>query len=130
MVNNIRPDRFKLPPLMYLRLGNGPKGPKKIEIAARVGLPDMLGIKRAIAARVARYRPLPGGAAARKLIVTDMQMDAARGHIHLDLVAGLHESERAADKAFRRHMQNAGAVAGAAHARIGYTQHVLHARLQ
>src|ERR1017187_4043604 len=129
MVNNIRPERFKLPPLMYFRLGNGPKRPKKIEIAARVGLPDMLGIKRAIAARIARRRRPPRGTAAREFFVAHMQMNAACGHIHLDLVAGLHESKRAADEAFRRHMQNAGAVAGAAHARVGDTQYVVYAGL-
>ena len=56
-----------------------------------------------------------------------MQMNAARGDVDLDLVAGLHQSQRAADKALRRHMQNAGAVAGAAHARVGNAHHVAHA---
>ncbi len=46
------------------------------------------------------------------------------GHVDLDLVAGLHECERAADEALRRHVQDAGAVAGAAHARVGDAQHV------
>jgi hypothetical protein len=53
-------------------------------------------------------------------------MDAARGDVDLDLVAGLHEGKRTADKALRRHMQNAGAVAGAAHARVGNAHHVAH----
>ena len=38
-----------------------------------------------------------------------------------------HEGKRAADETLGRHVQNAGAVAGAAHARIGNTQHVAHA---
>src|SRR5215472_13052851 len=51
-----------------------------------------------------------------------MQVDAARGDIDLDLIAGLHQRQRPADKALRRHVQNASAVAGAAHARVGNAQ--------
>src|SRR3984957_1947900 len=58
-------------------------------------------------------------AAARQLVVADMQMDAPRGDVDLDLVAGLHQGKRTTDKAFRRDVQNAGAVAGAAHAGVG-----------
>src|ERR1035441_5079060 len=112
---------------MNFRFRNRTAGLKKIEIAALVGLPDMLGIKRAVAARIARRRLLPRGAAAAHLVVAHMQMDAARGHIDLDLVAGLHEGKRAADEAFRRDVKNTGAVAGAAHARVGDTQHVVYA---
>src|SRR6516162_361550 len=79
---------------------------KKIEIAAFVGLADVLGIKRTVTARVARRRRLPGGAAARELLFGNMQMNAARRHVHLNLVAGLNEGERAADEAFRRHVQD------------------------
>jgi hypothetical protein len=56
-------------------------------------------------------------------------MDTARRHVDLDGVAGAHECQRPADEAFRRHMQDAGAVAGAAHASVRDAHHVAHARL-
>ncbi len=107
-----------------------PERRQEIEIAAFVGLADVLRIHGAVAARVTRRRLFPGGAAARQLLVRHVQMDAALVDIDLDLVAGLHEGERTADEAFRRHVQDAGAVAGAAHARVGNAQHVLDALLQ
>src|SRR4249920_2091431 len=102
---------------------------EKIEIAAVIGLPDVLRIKCAIAARIPWRRLFPVGAASGDFFVRHMEMDAARRHVNLDLVACFHEGKRAADETLGRHMQNAGAVAGAAHARIGNTQHVAHALL-
>ena len=69
----------------------------------------------------------PGGAPPRQFFVADVQMDFARGDIDFDLVAGLHEGQRAADKTFRRDVQDTGAVTGAAHARVGDAQHVFNA---
>jgi len=89
---------------MNLRLGDRPERRKEIEVAAFVGLADVLRVKRTIAARIAGGRGCPGGAAARELLVVHMQMNSARRHVDLDLVAGLHEGERAADKAFWRGM--------------------------
>ena len=57
---------------MDFRLRNRSAGGKEIEIAAFVGLADMLRIERAIAARVARRWRLPGGAPARELLLRDM----------------------------------------------------------
>src|SRR5438128_538596 len=105
--------------LMNFRLGNRAERCEKIEIAAFVGLADMLRVKRAVAAWVTWCGLFPGSAAAGNFFVQNVQMDAARGHIDFDLVAGLDEGKRTANEAFRRHMQNAGAVARAAHARIG-----------
>src|SRR5690348_2739208 len=101
-------------------LGNFTERTEKIEIAAFVGLSNMLRIKRTVAARIARGRRRPRGAAARHLVLADVQMNTARGHVHLDLVARVNQGERSADEALRRDVQDAGAVAGAAHARIGY----------
>ena len=66
----------------------------------------------------------------RDLFVAQMHVDRALRHIDRDGVAGAHRGERAADLRFRRDMQDAGAIAGAAHARIGDAQHVAHALLQ
>src|SRR4029079_14716266 len=100
---------------------------EEIEVAALVSLADVLGEHRAVAARIFRRRLLPGGLAARHLRVADMQMDRPLVDVDLDLVAGLHEVERTADEALRRNMQDAGAVARAAHAAVGNADHVAHA---
>src|SRR5689334_20010421 len=84
---------------------------QEIEIAALVGLADVLGEHRAIAARVFGGRRRPGGLPAGEFGVADMQMDHPLVDVDLDLVAGLHESQRTADEALRRHVENARAVA-------------------
>jgi hypothetical protein len=75
---------------------------EKIEIAALVGLADMLGIHRAVAARVSAAAAASRRRGGAQLLVADVQMDAAGGDVELDLVAVLHQSQRAADKGFRR----------------------------
>ena len=85
------------------------------------------GIHGAIAAGIMRRRRSPGGAPARKFVVADVQMNAACRDIDLDLVAGLHQRQRTADKTFRGDVQDAGAVACAAHACVGNAHHVAHA---
>src|SRR5258708_3575826 len=100
--------------LVYLRFPYGAERRQKIEIASLVGLPDVFGIQSAVAARITWAWRLPAGAAARHDLVADMQVDAARRNVDLDLVTGLHERQRAADKTLRRDVQDAGAVAGAA----------------
>src|SRR5947209_16407342 len=62
--------------LMNFRLRDLSLAGEKIEIAALVGLPDMGGEHGAVAARVARRRLLPGGAAAVELLLADVEMDA------------------------------------------------------
>src|SRR5882724_93052 len=116
-----------LPASMNLRLGHRRLALQEIEVAALVGLADVLGEHRAIAARIFRRRLFPGGLAAGHLGVADMQMDRALVDVDLDLVAGLHEVERPADEALRRDVQDAGAVARAAHAAVGDADHVADA---
>ena len=72
---------------MNLRLGDLPLASEEIEVAAFVGLADMLREHRAVAANVMRRRRRPGGAAAGELLVADMQMDAAS--IDVDLGSGV-----------------------------------------
>src|SRR5262245_35719120 len=62
---------------------------QKVEIAALIGLADVVGEHRAIAARVFRRRLRPGRLAAGHLLFTDVQMDAASVDVDFDLVAGL-----------------------------------------
>src|SRR5271165_4159519 len=96
---------------MDFGLGDTSFAHEKIEIAALVGLADVRAVHGAIAARIARRRFLPGGAPTVELVLGDMQIDAARSNIVLHLVAAAHDGERA-DEAFRRHMQDARAIAG------------------
>ena len=63
---------------MNLRLRRRRPGEQEIEVAALVGLADMLGKHGAITAQVARRRRAPGGAAAGEFLVGDVQVDAAR----------------------------------------------------
>src|SRR5262249_31984408 len=106
------------------RLGNLPLAGEEIEIAAFVGLPDMGGKHGPVAAKIARRGLLPGRAAAVELLLRDVQMDAPRRHVHLDRVASLNERQGPAHEALRRHMQDAGAVARAAHAPVRDAHHV------
>src|SRR5262245_1090650 len=101
---------------MNLRLRSSFPSKQKIEIASFIGLPDMGRVHRSVTALVARRRRSPGAAAARELFVGGLEMDAPRTGVDLDLVARLNESERPTHVAFGRHMQDARAVAGAAHA--------------
>src|SRR6516165_10596806 len=78
----------------------------------------------------ARRWRLPGRVPARKLLCGNVQVDAPRVDIDLDLISVLHQRQGATDKALWRHVQDAGAVARAAHAGIGYAQHVAHAGLE
>src|SRR5262245_44645583 len=115
--------------LVYLRFGDLPLAGEEVEIAAFVGLADMGGEHGAVAAKIARRRWLPGRTAAVELLLAHVQMDAPRRDVDLDLVTVLDECQRTADEALRRHVQNAGAVAGAAHTTVRDAHHVAHPRL-
>src|SRR5262245_64361412 len=115
---------------MNLRLGNRARRCEKIEIASFIGLTDMFRVKRAVAARVSRRGLLPGGTAAGNFLFGNVKMDPTRGDIHLDLVAGPDQGKRAADKAFRCNMKDAGSVAGAAHTRVRNAQYVANGVLE
>src|SRR6202030_133417 len=104
-------------------------GFEEIEIAAFVGLLDVPCKHPAIAALEAPLRLLPIGAALFQFRLADVEIDAARGDVERNLVAVLHQRKRHADEGFRRHMQDAGAIADAAHARIRQPHHVAHALL-
>src|SRR5712692_5375374 len=94
------------------------------EIAALVGLGHVLAVQRAVAALEPRRWRLPGGAPAGELIVIHFQAQRPLRHVESDQVTGAHQGERAADERLGRHMQDARAVAGAAHPRVGDADHV------
>src|SRR4051812_2551859 len=120
---------FKSTALVNFRFGNLPRAGEEIEVAAFVGLADMSGEHGPVAAQVAWWRRLPGRLATSEFSLADVQMNAARRHVDLDGIPGAHECQRPADEALRRHVKNAGAVAGAAHASVRDPHHVAYARL-
>src|SRR4051812_44614327 len=99
-------------------------GLEEVEVAAVIGLLDVLGEHPAIAALEAAFGLLPGGAALVELGLRHIEIDGAGSDIERDAVAVPHQRQRSADIGFGGYVQNAGAVAGAAHARIGDPHHV------
>ena len=98
------------PSVKFFRFGDRRRAFEKVEVAALVGLADM---RRNTWRRSRAHKAAagcPGGAPARKFVVADMRMDAACRDVDLDLVAGLHQRQRAADKTFRGDVQDAGAI--------------------
>ena len=83
----------------------------------------------AVAARRQRLGP-PFGAAALQLVLADQEVDLARLDVDLDHVAGPDQGQRAADRGLGRDVQDAGAVGGAAHPRVGDPHHLAHALLE
>jgi len=83
----------------------------------------------AIAALEAGLGLFPCGAAFCQFRLRYIEIDGARRDIQRDRIAILHQRQRPADIGFRRNMQDAGAVAGAAHPRIRQPHHVAHALL-
>src|SRR6266542_6813827 len=102
---------------MDLRLGGWRRAFEEVEIAAFVGLSDVLLIERAETARESRRRRLPLRAPARELVGGHAQLEPPCMHIELDQIAVAHERERPADEGLRCDVQHAGAVARSAHAR-------------
>ena len=66
----------------------------------------------------------------RQLPVVHAEREPARRDVELDDVAVADQRERPADERLRRDVQHAGAVAGAAHARVRDAHHVAHALRQ
>src|SRR5450631_41046 len=104
-------------------------GFEEVKVAAFIGLLDVAGEHPAIAALESGFGLLPFGAAFCQLRLRHIEIDAARSDVERNAVAVLHQRQRAADVGFRRDMQDAGAVAGAAHPRIRQPNHIPHALL-
>src|SRR3954453_15240276 len=68
-------------------------GLEEVEVAAVIGLLDVLGEHPAIAAFETSLRRLPGGAAFCQLGFADTEIDGARGHVEADAVAVLHQGQ-------------------------------------
>src|SRR3954463_16229881 len=104
-------------------------GLQEVEVAAVIGLLDVLGEHPAIAALEAALGRLPVGAALFELGFRDLEIYGAGGNVERDAVAVPDQRQRTADVRLGRDMQDAGAVAGAAHARVRDAHHVANALL-
>ncbi len=102
-------------------------GGEEAEVASFVGLGDFVEEELAVAAGEFRWWWRPLAAAACEFRVADEEFERAVGDVELDEVACLDEGERATRCGFRGHVQDAGAVAGAAHAGVRDADHVADA---
>src|SRR5690606_7192557 len=102
---------------------------EEIEIAALVGLADVLLEHGAVAALVAWRQRLPFGTATGKLLIGNMEVKPSARNVYLDVITSFDKCQRSADEALRRNMEDAGTVARARHACIGSAEHVAHTRL-
>src|SRR5688572_5445363 len=89
---------------------------EEIEVAALVRLLDVAREDRAIAALELRLRRLPGGFPLLHLVLGDLEVQSLLLGVEFNQVAGLHVRERPADEGLGGDVEDAGAVAGAAHA--------------
>src|SRR6185312_13954659 len=103
---------------------------EKVEIDALVRLLHRVAVKLDPSTLRVRGRRPPRRAAARELVIRNVEMQASRIDIELDHVAGFDERERPACGGFGRRVQHDGAVRGARHPRIGDANHVADALLQ
>src|SRR3954471_23880020 len=72
-------------------------GLEEVEVAAVIGLLDVLGEHPAVAAFEAALGLLPGGAALFQLGLRHIEIDGARSDIERDAVAVPHQRQRPAD---------------------------------
>src|SRR5882672_4233015 len=116
--------------LVYLGVGHRRGTLEEIEVAAFVGLLDVLAEDRAVAPFVFPWRGLPAAFPLLQFLGGDLQVQFALFDVQFDEIAVPDESQRSADKGFRGDVQDAGAVAGAAHARVRQAHHVAHPLLE
>lgn len=103
---------------------------QKIEIAAFVGLQNMLREQPAIAALVMDARWRQSGQPARDLSGLDEEIEAAMRHVQLDEIASTYGRQRAASRRLWRGVHDHSAKRCAAHARIADPYHITDALLQ
>src|SRR5580658_1468100 len=100
---------------------------QEVEVAALVGLGNVLAEQGAVAALELRRGGLPLAAALSQGPFGHIQRQLAGRDVQRDEVARLDESQRAADERLGSHMQHAGPIARAAHPGVGNPHHVTDA---
>jgi len=103
---------------------------EEIEVAARVGLLDMLGVKPGPAPRGGPRRRGPRGAAGRELVVWDVEGKRAVRDVERDPVAGADQGQGAADRRLWCHVQEHGAICGAGHPAVANPHDIADAALE
>ena len=99
------------------------------EIGAEMGLLHGLLVEPLPTPRRSRGL-LPVRGPPSQLLLVDQQLETAAGDVQLDQVAVLHQCQRPTHGRFRRHVQDDGALGGAAHARVGDPHDVRDASAQ
>src|ERR1017187_9710482 len=112
---------------LRIRLGVMAGPGQEFEVAALVGLGDLLAEERAVAALELPGRAPPSRAADREFPLAHLQAQFPGRNVERDRVSAADERERAADPRLGRDVQHAGAVTGPAHPRIRDPHHVPHA---
>ena len=80
--------------------GRGAFG-EEVEVAAFVGLGNVAGIHRAVAASIVGFRGFPGGTARLQFLLGDAEFEAPARYVQLYEVAVAHQDERPADVGLR-----------------------------
>src|ERR1700751_1653163 len=94
----IAPERLSKNRRLVDRRSEG--GFEKIEVAALVGLLDVVSEHPAIAALEPRFGLLPCGTAPGEFCLAHIELDGARRDVERDPVAILHQRQRTADIGF------------------------------
>src|SRR6266508_6895934 len=103
--------------------GLAPRG-EEVEVAALIGLGDVRRVQRAVPARVpGRWRG-PCGAAPGQLRRGYLQFEPALLDVEADGVAVAHQRQRPTHMRLGSDVQDAGAIAGTGHPRVGDPDHV------
>ena len=110
--------------------GMPPGAFQEVEVAALVRLADVLDEHAVVAPRIVARRRRPGLQALRDLGVVHMQVDRSAPSTSTVIRSPVRTAASGPPiAASGRDVQDAGAVARAAHARVGDAQHVAHALL-
>src|SRR5438270_13982301 len=107
--------------LVNLGFRDGCRSLEEIEIAAFIGLSNMLQEQLSVSARINSFPRTPGRATVGKLLFADLHVQLSLADVEFNHVTFLQQSEWAADKRFRAHVQDTSAAARAAHPRSGHT---------
>jgi hypothetical protein len=100
---------------------------QEIEVAAFVSLLDVLHEELAVTAGINSLFRAPSRAAPAQFLCAHAHVQLAGRDVEFDDIAFLQQRERPTDKGLGGDVQNAGAVASAAHTRVGNTDHVADA---
>jgi RNA polymerase sigma-70 factor (ECF subfamily) len=98
---------------------------QEVEVAALVGLKNVLDVHAGVAAGVARRRRgAECGPSLGQLGVGEQHIELACMGVKRDDIAVAHQGQRPSRRRFRAHMENASPIRGSAHPGVGDADHV------